>query len=234
MERYGTIFVWHAVSASLAWCVLAPLGFAWMRATRRAGGDDVFRGHRVVMLSVVALTVQAWLLAVAYEHNTPPTHAVLGSVVLLLSLIQVTVGAMRPSVDAGTSRSVWTGAHRVVAFTVFCVAAYTCHHSIYVFDISAMPAAAIHACLALSILAIIGAELAPSSLCKRITGRRGGYFEEGADHHMQKVQDDPLGSGVGFRVVEDDAYEIARDEEESTLSLMPDQGNTPNTTTPAT
>lgn len=233
VARYGMVFVWHAASAAFAWCVLAPLGFAWMRATRRAGGDDVFRGHRFIMLSVVGLTIQAWLVAVAYEHNTPPVHALLGSIVLLLALVQVTIGAMRPSVDAGSSRSLWTGAHRIIATSVFIVAAYLCHHSIYVFNITLIPAAIIHSCLIFSILAISVAELAPLSFVKRLTGQRAGYFENnglGEHHHLQKVvQDDPLGSGVGFRVVEDDSFEVNNDnqvDEESALSLMPDQGNT--------
>lgn len=203
MARYGAVFVWHAASAVAAW-VLAPAGFAWMRAQRRAGGgSDAFVTHRRVMVAVVLLTVQTWALAIWRSHATPPGHLILGSLVTLLALVQGAFGILRPPVDAGYPRHVWAAAHRGLAIATIAVAAYTLHHSIYVFSLPAIPALVIHVLLGAALSLVAAVELVPKSLLMRATGHRASYFE--GDCEALPKMDDEFGSNatVNFRVVED-------------------------------
>lgn len=213
VSRYGGVFVWHAVSISIAWCLLAPVGYAWMRASRRAGGD-VFRGHRTLMVIVVIATIQAWAVAAAWQRATPPVHGQLGSAVLLLAVVQATWGQLRPSSDGGVPRHVWAMAHRVIAILALVTATYTCHHSIFVFKLPHLAGLCIHIALGFGILAILSAELAPISALKRILGIRSSYFDDDNDD-LQKYPLHDVSSSSLFRDLDEDNYD-----DEHALSLV--------------
>lgn len=101
--RHGKVFVWHALSAGLAWAVLAPFAAATARFSRAVdviGRDVMFRWHRFAMICTVILTAQTWIIGVAFAKNPPPVHSALGSVVLFAALTQTVVGLFRPPVVA--------------------------------------------------------------------------------------------------------------------------------------
>lgn len=132
---YGSLFVWHAASAVLAWAIIAPLGHALSRVMKRVRSARYVRMHRAAMFLAVFLTVQTWALALVFAKRTPRTHIIFGSLVTVLTLLQVAGALARPSVDAGFTRKIWFFAHRTLGFGTLAVAAFTLHHSAFVFKL---------------------------------------------------------------------------------------------------
>lgn len=113
--------VWHAVSAVLAWGVLAPLCQIPWRLSSSSGDEEdpltrkkqAFATHRILMTSVFILTLQAYIIALYSTSSSSSSvqqkqHPALASVLLFLCMFQASLAYFRPPAVSPVSRTTTT------------------------------------------------------------------------------------------------------------------------------
>lgn len=159
-SHYGTIFIWHAALAVLAWALVAPLGHVLSHFARLRGFSEVaLARHRVFMLLTLVLTFVVFALGILFAKGVVPnTHRILGIVVILLTSLQALLGALRPC-KSDEWRALWMKMHRAVGVSLLFFGGYVVHHSFDMFDVEGGIKLAVDGVLAFMMLGFITAHL---------------------------------------------------------------------------
>lgn len=127
-NRYTEFYAAHGILAAIAWGVLTPLaiGSSILRKWITYGKDSGlwFKLHFYLNLLALVMNIASFVLAVsAHQLTTPPgedpkhftafAHATIGLIIMILLLVQVIGGIMRPSTEKANVRFVWLAIHRV-------------------------------------------------------------------------------------------------------------------------
>lgn len=160
---YSPALVWHALSATFAWGLLAPLSMLLLRMRAK---PQRLRWHGAAMLVALALTVQAYLFGAiaARSPHAPPKHAqhpMFAVLLVLLALLQALLGALRPSPKPRCPwREAWRAAHNVAGFALVALALYVLQHSVRVFSVTGWLRRCVFCGAAVGAVAWLGALLA--------------------------------------------------------------------------
>lgn len=88
-------WVFHGFVLGIAWFLVAPLGIFWMRFLKKFN-PRTFQIHRVVMVTVLLLTLIGFLIGLVKGKREEMAHFVIGCIVASLTIIQVLIGIFRP------------------------------------------------------------------------------------------------------------------------------------------
>lgn len=202
-RKYGAIYVWHGVSAMLAWAIVAPLGHLLSRVLKRIQSPYYVSVHRFVMVCALVLTVQAWVVGVLYAKNAPRDHLVLTTLLTMCVSMQGVAALIRPAANAGEVRQRWFFLHASLGVGTMFGGGYILHHSMYVFELRRVWA--IPAYVGLSVMVIGVAVLkATRNWAEEKQGLSGKYAElESVDRSSEMEME----NGLGNFVLEEDGEE---------------------------
>lgn len=188
-SRYGSIFVWHGLLATLAWALLSPLGHVLSRLARRGSPSRAFHRHRLLMLLTLLLTLIVFALGVVFapRHPSPPVaHRVLAVALVLAGLLQGAMGALRPDVKGGQARRWWRTAHRAWGAGTMALGAFLVHHSLIVFEVGGVVRWGVNALLgAMGLGVLVVHALGPQG--EEDEGAERGEEDEGAERGEEDV-----------------------------------------------
>jgi len=139
-DRYETMYAAHGMLASIAWGVLVPLaiGSALLRKwiTKCSTKDwSWYKFHFYLnALALMMTTISFGLAVVAHQRTTPSgenprhftafAHATIGLVIMILLLVQVAGGILRPKDKEASIRVVWLLAHRLLGVVLLLLCWY--------------------------------------------------------------------------------------------------------------
>lgn len=137
LSIYSGPIVWHAVSATVAWGLLAPISLLFARGQQLKTARIPV--HRATMVVTLILTLQAYLFAFIYTPQSsaiPPQHPTLTSALVLICVMQSVGAALRPAPSLTCPwRQAWRIAHRFVGISTVAFGLYILRHSVYVFRV---------------------------------------------------------------------------------------------------
>lgn len=108
----------HAGLMILAWALLVPYAISQAVLYKKTGEPEWFTAHQYANSAAVFFTIIAFILMLALgpgiEGLTGTLHAIIGLVVIALSLVQVLSGMLRPHVEEvkDSSRLWWEFGHQ--------------------------------------------------------------------------------------------------------------------------
>lgn len=93
--------VWkaHAWLMAIAWLIFAPTGILAMRRFKKFN-PTTFQGHRALLILTTVSTFVGYAIALAKGRRGEKAHFAIGTIVMVLALFQVVLGALRPAKDA--------------------------------------------------------------------------------------------------------------------------------------
>lgn len=129
-DRYETMYAAHGMLASIAWGILVPLaiGSALLRKwiTKCSAKDGLWYKFHFYLnaLALMMTTISFGLAVIARQRTTPSgenpkhftafAHATVGLLIMILLLVQVFGGILRPKDKEASKRVVWLLAHRLL------------------------------------------------------------------------------------------------------------------------
>jgi len=91
----------HAILMFISWGLILPFGILWARYTRDLPDNLWFKVHRITQYSGFTISIAGIILGYVMlgpYHFRKVTHAVIGTVILVLSFFQVLIAFFRPHI----------------------------------------------------------------------------------------------------------------------------------------